>query len=82
MISIVSNLFRALAAYYESRAHDNRRKALDEIERLHNELEALRNSTSSAKDVAANTLVADRLRKRIEIERAYLKHLPDPNPKA
>jgi hypothetical protein len=75
LLGIVTNLLRALAAYWELRVkcynHDLREQSRARLEALIDELERLRNSGD-----AASALSADRVRQRIIAERSYAEHLP------
>lgn len=75
LLSILSNLLRALAAYWELRAeryeHDVREQSRSRIEALEDELEELRNTGD-----LADSLSADRVRDRLLTEKAYFADLP------
>lgn len=76
LLSTLSNLLRALAAYWELKAkryeHDVREQSRSRIEALEDELEKLRNTGG-----LADSLSADRVRDRILTEKAYSKYLPN-----
>lgn len=76
ILTTVSNLLRAIAAYWELRAaryeHDLREQSRARVEALEDELEALRNAGT-----VGSTLSADRVRSRLITERAYFEHLPN-----
>jgi len=78
-LSIVTQLLRALAAYWELKAqryeHDVREMSRNRIENLEDELEKLRNSGD-----LGDSIVADRLRDRLITEKTYFKHLSDARP--
>lgn len=75
LLSTVSSLLRAVAAYWELRAaryeHDLREQSRARVEALEDELEDLRNTGT-----VGSTFAADRVRNRLITERAYFEHLP------
>ena len=78
MLSIISNLLRSLAAYWELKhkrfEHDLREQSRSRIEALTDELEKLRSSGT-----AFDALTADRVRDRVATELAYFKSIPKPS---
>ncbi len=75
-VTILSNLLRALAAYWEIKAkryeHDIREHSRERLEALEDQLNEFRD-----RGTAIDTHVADRLQNRILTEKAYFKSLPD-----
>jgi len=76
LLAAVTNLIRALAAYWELRLkrydHDIIEQSRSRIETLEDELTTLRNSGN-----AVDTINADRVRDRIITEKRFFKHLPN-----
>ena len=81
LLSIVSNLLRALASYWELKSkrykHDLREQSRSRLEALEDELEELRNAGDFG-----STLFADRLLDHILSEKAYSEHLSDADSEA
>lgn len=78
IVSILANLLRALAAYWELKhkrfEHDLREQSRSRIEALSDELEELRSNGSPV-----HTFAADRVRDRLAHELAYFESLPSPS---
>ena len=78
LVTILSNLLRALAAYWEIKSkryeHDIREHSRERLEALEDQLNEFRD-----RGTPIDSHVADRLLSRILTEKAYFESLPNPS---
>ena len=79
LLNLLAALLRAWVAYMELKVrsfeHDRYVETRDRIYEYEDHIESLRNSGTHS-----DTVLADRMRARLQTEKAYFKHLPGTDP--